>query len=64
MDLEGWGTVNGKKNKEGLRNVLIPSSSLLVRTVFSGNGRPRTETGRRVLKAKVTSWQDFKTSRP
>lgn len=63
MDLEGWGNINSRKNK-GLHSVLIPSSSLLMRTSFSGNGRPRTKTGNRVLKAKVTSWQDFKISSP
>lgn len=53
-----------KKKKQYFHTVLIPSSLLLRRTLLSGNGRPRNETGKWVLKAKIITWHDFKSFSP
>lgn len=53
-----------KKRKQHSHTVLIPSSLLLRRTIFSGNGRPRNEKGKRFLKAKIITWRNFKSFSP
>lgn len=37
---------------------------LFRRIIFGGNGRPRNETGKRGLKAKIITWHDFKSFSP
>lgn len=55
--------LTGKKN-EGLLQCPYSFVFTLMKIIFSGNGRPRDETGKRVLKAKLITWYDFKTSSP